>query len=57
MKLSGWRAKVSLKHLACGLALDALEEPAFSPEVADGQRPLSWDSLWQIPPVLVGRLR
>jgi 2-polyprenyl-3-methyl-5-hydroxy-6-metoxy-1,4-benzoquinol methylase len=39
-----------------GLVLDALEEPAFSPADADQQRPLSWSSLWQIPPVLVGRL-
>jgi 2-polyprenyl-3-methyl-5-hydroxy-6-metoxy-1,4-benzoquinol methylase len=42
---------------AAGLVLDALEEPAFAPEDADQQRPLSWSSLWQIPPVLVGRLR
>jgi 2-polyprenyl-3-methyl-5-hydroxy-6-metoxy-1,4-benzoquinol methylase len=42
---------------AAGLVLDALEEPAFSPEEADGERPLSWAALWQIPPVLVGRLR
>jgi 2-polyprenyl-3-methyl-5-hydroxy-6-metoxy-1,4-benzoquinol methylase len=42
---------------AAGLVLDALEEPAFAPEDADPQRPLSWLSLWQIPPVLVGRLR
>ena len=42
---------------AAGLVLDALEEPAFAPEDADPQRPLSWSSLWQIPPVLVARLR
>jgi 2-polyprenyl-3-methyl-5-hydroxy-6-metoxy-1,4-benzoquinol methylase len=42
---------------AAGLVLDALEEPAFSREEADGERPLSWAALWQIPPVLVGRLR
>ncbi len=42
---------------AAGLVLDALEEPAFAPEDADPQRPLSWSSLWQIPPVLAGRLR
>ncbi len=41
---------------AAGLVLDALEEPAFAPEDADPQRPLSWPSLWQIPPVLIGRL-
>jgi ADP-ribose pyrophosphatase YjhB (NUDIX family)/SAM-dependent methyltransferase len=41
---------------AAGLVLDALEEPTFAPEDADPQRPLSWSSLWQIPPVLVGRL-
>jgi 2-polyprenyl-3-methyl-5-hydroxy-6-metoxy-1,4-benzoquinol methylase len=42
---------------AARLVLDALEEPAFAPEDADPQRPLSWSSLWQIPPVLAGRLR
>jgi 2-polyprenyl-3-methyl-5-hydroxy-6-metoxy-1,4-benzoquinol methylase len=42
---------------AVGLVLDGLEEPAFGPEYADPARPLSWDNLWQIPPVLVGRLR
>jgi 2-polyprenyl-3-methyl-5-hydroxy-6-metoxy-1,4-benzoquinol methylase len=41
---------------AAGLVLDALEEPAYGPEDADPQRPLSWSSLWQIPPVLAGRL-
>jgi len=41
---------------AAGLVLDALEEPAFTAEDADRQQPLSWSSLWQIPPVLVGRL-
>lgn len=42
---------------AAGLALDALEEPAFA--VADsepGRRP-GWYSLQQIPPVLAARLR
>jgi 2-polyprenyl-3-methyl-5-hydroxy-6-metoxy-1,4-benzoquinol methylase len=41
---------------AAGLVLDGLAEPAYSPEEADRQRPLSWSSLPQIPPVLVGRL-
>lgn len=42
---------------AVGLVLDALEEPAFSPEEADREQPFSWATLWQIPPLLVGRLR
>lgn len=41
---------------AAGLVLDGLEEPAYGPEDADPQRPLSWSSLRQIPPVLAGRL-
>ena len=36
-----------------GLVLDGLEEPAFSGE----GRPLNWDGLSQIPPVLAARLR
>jgi SAM-dependent methyltransferase len=42
---------------AAGFALDALLEPAFAaddPEISDR---LSWYNLWQIPPVLSGRLR
>jgi SAM-dependent methyltransferase len=39
-----------------GLALDGLEEPQFPPEVTPN-RPMSWISFPEIPPVLVGRLR
>ncbi|MCI4319758.1 MAG: class I SAM-dependent methyltransferase [Thermoplasmata archaeon] len=39
-----------------GLALDALEEPRFPPEVVP-TRPTSWIGVPEIPPVLVGRLR
>ncbi len=42
---------------AAGLVLDALEEPSFSPEDADPARPLSWYNVWQMPPVLAGRMR
>lgn len=42
---------------AVGLVLDGLEEPSFGPEQADPARPLSWTDLWQIPPVLAGRMR
>jgi ubiquinone/menaquinone biosynthesis C-methylase UbiE len=42
---------------AAGLVLDALEEPGFTPEDAATARPLSWEALWQMPPVLAGRLR
>lgn len=42
---------------AAGLVLDALEEPGFGPEGAAEARPLSWASVWQMPPVLAGRLR
>ena len=42
---------------AADLYLDALEEPAFPREAAEEAPPLSWMKLWQIPPVLVGRLR
>jgi 2-polyprenyl-3-methyl-5-hydroxy-6-metoxy-1,4-benzoquinol methylase len=42
---------------AVGMVLDGLEEPSFGPEQADSARPLSWDNLWQIPPVMVGRMR
>ncbi|MBL8154073.1 MAG: class I SAM-dependent methyltransferase [Anaerolineae bacterium] len=40
---------------AAGLVLDALEEPGFPPEAEP--RPLTWASVWQMPPVLAGRLR
>jgi hypothetical protein len=40
---------------ACGLALDGLLEPAFSPGGESGG--LHWDALPEIPPVLVGRMR
>jgi 2-polyprenyl-3-methyl-5-hydroxy-6-metoxy-1,4-benzoquinol methylase len=42
---------------AVGFVLDGLEEPSFGPEHANPAHPLSWDNLWQFPPVLVGRLR
>jgi 2-polyprenyl-3-methyl-5-hydroxy-6-metoxy-1,4-benzoquinol methylase len=42
---------------AAGLILDGLVEPSFRPEDADPERPLSWYSFWQIPPVMVGRMR
>jgi len=41
---------------AAGLLLDAIEEPAF-PKDYEFSKPLSWSKLWQIPAVLVGRLR
>ena len=41
-----------------GFVLDALEEPAFPPDHPAGQKPLSWGgNFWQIPPVLVARMR
>lgn len=40
-----------------GLVLDGLEEPVFDPPETDDERPLSWYSYPQIPPVLVGRMR
>jgi len=39
-----------------GLVLDGLEEPAFPPGFTS-QRPLSWVHFYDIPPVLVARLR
>ncbi len=42
---------------AAGLVLDGLEEPAFNPNSADANRPLSWNSVWQLPPVMAARLR
>ena len=42
---------------AAELVLDGLEEPSFGPVQANPARPLSWDNLWQIPPVLGGRMR
>ena len=39
-----------------GLALDRLEEPQFPPDVLPN-RPMSWISFPEIPPVLLGRLR
>lgn len=39
-----------------GLVVDGMEEPAFGPEV-QGSRPLSWQNLKEIPPVLVCRAR
>lgn len=40
-----------------GLVLDGLEELAFSSKGVDPERPLSWYSYPQIPPVLAGRFR
>ena len=40
-----------------GFVLEALEEPAFQPSPDDVQTSLSWRNLWQIPPVLAGRMR
>ena len=42
---------------AAGFILDALLEPSFAPEDADASDHLSWYKMWQIPPVLSGRLR
>lgn len=42
---------------AAGLVLDALEEPAFGEEDINPNRPLTWTSFQQIPPVMVARLR
>lgn len=42
---------------AAGLVLDGLEEPAFLYEDADKSNRLSWDKLWQIPPVFAARAR
>lgn len=42
---------------AAGFALDGLLEPAFSEGDAASSAGLSWLNLWQIPPVLCGRLR
>jgi hypothetical protein len=55
-RVTGTLRQLLSEFFAAGLVLDALEEPAFAPEDADPQRPLSWLSLWQIPPVLVARL-
>lgn len=42
---------------AAGFVLDALLEPSFAPEDAENSVNLSWYKIWQIPPVLSGRLR
>lgn len=42
---------------AAGLVLDGLREAAFDSESVDANRPLSWHSYWQIPPILAGRFR
>ncbi len=42
---------------AAGFVLDGLLEPSFAPEDAETSDYLSWYKLWQIPPVLSGRLR
>lgn len=39
-----------------GFVLDGLEEPVFD-GTADTARDLSWSNFWEIPPVLVARLR
>ena len=41
---------------AAGLALDGIEEPAFTPQKEDEDR-LKWYNFAQIPPVFAGRLR
>ena len=40
-----------------GFVLDGLEEPTFQPESANTTERLTWEKLWQLPPVLTGRLR
>jgi SAM-dependent methyltransferase len=40
-----------------GLVVDGLEEPAFGPEQADPERPLSWLNFTDFPPVLAIRAR
>lgn len=42
---------------AAGFVLDALEEPAFSAQQSVDAPELSWRKVWQLPPVLAGRLR
>jgi 2-polyprenyl-3-methyl-5-hydroxy-6-metoxy-1,4-benzoquinol methylase len=42
--------------LEAGLSLDALREPSFPPDTP-AERPFSWVSFREIPPVLVARLR
>ena len=42
---------------AAGFVLDGLLEPGFSADDAQSAPPLSWAKLWQIPPILAGRLR
>lgn len=42
---------------AAGLVVDGLEEPGFPPADPETVRPLSWSSVWQLPPVLAIRLR
>lgn len=39
-----------------GLVLNGLEEVGFPRELADQARELSWSKIWQIPPVMAGRL-
>jgi len=40
-----------------GLVLDGLEEPAFPKDSSTTSDRLTWEKLWQIPPVLTGRFR
>jgi len=42
---------------ANGLVMDGLLEPSFTSEDADTTDRLTWVKLWQIPPVITGRLR
>ena len=42
---------------AAGFVMDALLEPGFEPQDAEISEQLSWFKMWQIPPVLSGRLR
>jgi 2-polyprenyl-3-methyl-5-hydroxy-6-metoxy-1,4-benzoquinol methylase len=42
---------------AAGFVLDGVEEPGFDRESSDPMRLTFWTNVWQMPPVLAGRLR
>jgi hypothetical protein len=42
---------------AAGFVLDGVEEPGFDREASDPTRLTFWTNVWQMPPVLAGRLR
>lgn len=42
---------------AAGLVLDGLEEPGFTLAAGEVPRPLSWESVADLPPILAARLR